>query len=39
MSENLKLPTQKIEPLILNNCIQNPAFFLKYKNATINKST
>ena len=31
MSENLKLPTQKIEPLILNNCIQNPAFFLKYK--------
>jgi len=31
MSENLKFATQKLEPLILNNCILNPSYFLKFK--------
>lgn len=32
MGENLKLPTQRLEPIILNYCRANPSFFLKIKD-------
>lgn len=32
MSNNLKIPTQRLEPIILNYCRVNPSFFLKVKD-------
>ena len=31
MSNNLKIPSQRLEPIILNYCRANPSFFLKVK--------
>jgi len=31
LSDNLKIPTQRLEPIILNYCRGNPSFFLKVK--------
>lgn len=41
MSQNLKIPSQRLEPIILNYCRINPSFFLKvkdYLSTTGNKS-
>ncbi len=32
MPENLKIPSQRLEPIILNYCRTNPSFFLKVKD-------